>query len=76
MAHPDLSFSRDLAFAALLGPKMPVIPVSDEMISIASRNIRERLRAELEPIIAQIREYPISEDEIERMAAEIRSLYE
>jgi len=38
--------------------------------------IRNRLVEELEPIVEQIQEYPISEDEIKRMSAEIRSLYQ
>lgn len=72
----DPSFVRQLAWAALLGPTIPVLSISDATLELASVAIRDRLRGELEPIVEQIGEYPISEDEIKRMSAEIRSLYQ
>lgn len=42
----------------------------------ATTYVNEALRDVLEPIVGQIEEYPISEDEIKRMSAEIRSLYQ
>lgn len=74
--YRDPSFARQLAWAALLGPTIPVIPISDAVLELASSEIRDQLAKELEPIVEQIQKYPISEDEIKRMSAEIRSLYQ
>lgn len=61
------SFSRQLAHEALLGHTIPVLPITENIIDFATVAIRERLTKELEPIIEQIQEYPISEDEIKRI---------
>lgn len=72
--HRDPSFARQTA-CRILG-LTTVSPDHEEVIGIMTTIIRGALVEELESIVKQIEEYPISEDEIKRMAAEIRALYQ
>jgi len=76
--YRDTSFAKQLAHDILIGQSNPMAPSPESCILVeaVAVMIRNRLVEELEPIVEQIEEYPISEDEIKRMGAEIRSLYE
>ena len=74
--HRDPSFSKTLAWLAINTANEPHRRGQDDESEPVSRLIKEALAKELGPIVVQIQDYPISEDEIKRMSAEIRSLYQ
>lgn len=73
--YRDPSFAAEIARAILYGPSS-TYSADEVLIENVAIIIKQRLREELEPIVEQIQDYPISDDEIKRMSAEIRSLYQ